>query len=338
MTEPDGGPDGGNLEAALGLLETVLAGTSDGYWRIDADGRLMDVNPAYCRMSGYSREELVGRSIQDLDPAADISEIRQRIARITDSGSARFRARHRAKDGHHFDVEIHAIRLSHGGHSIGFIQDVTALAQREEQLKQSEAQLRNQLDGAPLGIAISRLGRIVYVNEHYLRTHGFERAEDLIGTSIFDRVSEEDLQSFSIFPDLLALGEAAYPTFELRSLRKDRSAFWVSASVRTLALSDGPAVIGFIQDISERKHAEQERETLIGDLQDALAQVHTLSGLLPICSHCKKIRDDRGYWNQLEAYITHHSKAIFSHGICPDCARAYYPEFADGLGRRQREG
>jgi len=70
-----------------------------------------------------------------------------------------------------------------------------------------------------------------------------------------------------------------------------------------------------------------ERETLIGELQDALAKVKQLSGFLPICASCKKIRDDKGYWQQIEAYVRDHSEAEFSHGICPDCAQRIYPEY-----------
>ena len=80
-------------------------------------------------------------------------------------------------------------------------------------------------------------------------------------------------------------------------------------------------------EIVERKKIEGEREALIIDLKDALKQVKHLSGMLPICSHCKKIRDDKGYWNQVEAYITQHSEAEFSHGLCPECLKIHYPEF-----------
>jgi len=72
--------------------------------------------------------------------------------------------------------------------------------------------------------------------------------------------------------------------------------------------------------------AEEQRERLILDLQEALAKVKTLSGLLPICSYCKKIRDDKGYWNQIESYIRDHSEAEFSHSICRECAKKYYPD------------
>jgi len=77
--------------------------------------------------------------------------------------------------------------------------------------------------------------------------------------------------------------------------------------------------------------AERERDRLIGELQEALDRVKVLSGLLPICAHCKNIRDDQGYWSRVEAFIGKHTGAEFSHGICPDCTKKYYPDidFAD---------
>jgi DNA repair exonuclease SbcCD ATPase subunit len=80
-------------------------------------------------------------------------------------------------------------------------------------------------------------------------------------------------------------------------------------------------------EVMQRKKAEEEREKLIRELQDALAEVKTLSGLLPICSSCKKIRDDNGSWSQIEVYIRKHSDAEFTHGLCPECAKRLYPEF-----------
>jgi CheY-like chemotaxis protein len=75
-----------------------------------------------------------------------------------------------------------------------------------------------------------------------------------------------------------------------------------------------------------RARMESEREALIKDLQKALSEIKTLQGFLPICSHCKKIRDDEGSWNQMESYISAHSDAEFSHSICQECAEKYYPE------------
>jgi hypothetical protein len=73
---------------------------------------------------------------------------------------------------------------------------------------------------------------------------------------------------------------------------------------------------------------QQEKEALITELKETISQVKTLKGLLPICSACKNIRDDKGYWNQIELYIKDHSEAEFSHGICPDCAKKLYPELS----------
>lgn len=87
------------------------------------------------------------------------------------------------------------------------------------------------------------------------------------------------------------------------------------------------ALFGGFISILQRKKAQDAQKELIHDLQNALAEVKTLSSLLPICSSCKKIRDDKGYWNQIESYISHHFKAKFSHSICPECAKKLYPEF-----------
>jgi PAS domain S-box-containing protein len=106
---------------------------------------------------------------------------------------------------------------------------------------------------------------------------------------------------------------------------------WCDLQLTTLRDSRGAAYCWLlvVRDLTDRKNVERERETLIEDLGDALADVQTLSGLLPICASCKKIRNDSGYWEQLEAYITEHSEAQFSHGICPECARKLYPGLVD---------
>jgi PAS domain S-box-containing protein len=91
---------------------------------------------------------------------------------------------------------------------------------------------------------------------------------------------------------------------------------WFSFHVNPF--SEGISVL--FRDISERRNAEGERERLIRELQAALAHVRTLRGLIPICAWCKKIRNDNGYWEQLELYLKSHSEADFTHGMCPDCA------------------
>lgn len=79
-------------------------------------------------------------------------------------------------------------------------------------------------------------------------------------------------------------------------------------------------------DIAMRKLAEHEREKLISELQDAMSRIKTLSGLLPTCAWCRKVRDDDGYWKKVETYIEEHSDASFTHGICPECLQKNDPE------------
>ncbi len=83
-------------------------------------------------------------------------------------------------------------------------------------------------------------------------------------------------------------------------------------------------------DMVELRRINAELQARNAELQEALVKVKTLSGLLPICASCKKIRDDQGYWQQVEVYIQDHSKAEFSHGLCPDCAKKLYPGFYKG--------
>jgi hypothetical protein len=84
-------------------------------------------------------------------------------------------------------------------------------------------------------------------------------------------------------------------------------------------------VVGVALDLTERVRAEADRERLIEELQQALDSVKMLSGLIPICTHCKAVRDDKGYWLQVDAFMREHSNAKLSHSICPDCAQKVMP-------------
>jgi len=103
---------------------------------------------------------------------------------------------------------------------------------------------------------------------------------------------------------------------------------WLDVTSDPVFDKDGEIInaVHIISDITERKQIETGKEKFFSEQKDALAKVKTLSGFLPICASCKKIRDDKGYWNQMEAYIRDHSEAEFSHGICPECAKKMYPD------------
>lgn len=110
---------------------------------------------------------------------------------------------------------------------------------------------------------------------------------------------------------------------ELQRLERTMLAITMGVLVLMALFIFRPMVERIREHLQERELAAQERERLIAELRDALARVKTLRGLIPICAECKKIRDDRGYWNLLEDYLGRHSDADFTHGFCPDCQRRF---------------
>ena len=115
--------------------------------------------------------------------------------------------------------------------------------------------------------------------------------------------------------------------FENRYVCKDGSFRWL----RWNATPDysQQLIYSVARDVTATKQAETERERLLGELQSALAEIKVLQEILPICSYCKKVRDDDDYWHTVESYISHHTKTRFSHGVCPDCMRTHVePELA----------
>lgn len=122
----------------------------------------------------------------------------------------------------------------------------------------------------------------------------------------------------------------------VRYHHKDGSTVWVRCRGIAIRDSNGEPIrmLGAHTDLTQLKRTEEklkERTIELEDanqkLQDALNQIKTLKGFLPICASCKKIRDDKGYWTQIESYLSDHSEAEFSHSICPDCAQRLYPDF-----------
>jgi PAS domain-containing protein len=117
-------------------------------------------------------------------------------------------------------------------------------------------------------------------------------------------------------------GEGGNAEQDRRFRRADGSVVWVR--MKSVKISDD-RVVAFCRNVTDRREAEQERERLVADLREALENVRTLKGLLPICMYCKKIRNDQGYWDRIESYISTRTDATFSHGICGDCSRARHP-------------
>ena len=126
-------------------------------------------------------------------------------------------------------------------------------------------------------------------------------------------------------------------TFPIRHQQGDIR--WIHLRTTLLRDEQGKALAieGIALDITEKKQEEMEREQLIRELKKALAEVKTLSGLLPICSFCKNVRDDQGYWKQIESYITEHSELFFTHGLCPECLAHHYPQYSSALSAAQHD-
>ncbi len=160
---------------------------------------------------------------------------------------------------------------------------------------------------------------------------GFEENQIANELSEWDkRIHPDDRDS--VYADLNAHLEGKTPYYknEHRLQSKDGSYKWILDRGKILSWTDNGKplrVVGTHSDVTARKEAELQNQRLMEELQEAVDNVKVLSGLLPICASCKKIRDDKGYWNQIESYIRDHSEAEFSHGICPDCAAELYPNF-----------
>lgn len=170
-------------------------------------------------------------------------------------------------------------------------------------------------------------GTVLSWNSGAERMFGYT-AEDMVGESIETLVPREQQNEISDIRDVIELGRRVERIETLR-LRRDGTSIDVSITVSPIKNPEG-IVHGasmILRDITERKRQEKERLQLIEELQAALKHVKTLNGLLPICSSCKKIRNDGGYWEQVETYIRSRSNAEFTHGICPDCVKVLYPEY-----------
>jgi PAS domain S-box-containing protein len=184
-------------------------------------------------------------------------------------------------------------------------------------------------DDAIVGRSID--GKITSWNAGAAKLYGYAEAE-AVGQTISFLVAPGHGQELAPLLESVARGEHI-SHFETTRLRKDGQMVEVSLTMSPVRNTAGQivGVSTIARDITDRKQAERERERLVGELQKALGEVKTLSGLLPICAHCKKIRDDKGYWNQIEFYIRDRSSANFTHGICPECAKHHYAVlFKDG--------
>jgi len=207
--------------------------------------------------------------------------------------------------------------------------DITFRTLAEKAIRESEEKYRTifECTGTAM-ITGDDNTMILMANSEFETLSGYTRPEIEGKKSWQEFVAKEDLAQIKEYHRLRRTNADAAPrTHEFRFIDKHGTHKHVFA---TVGLIPGTKIgVSSFLDITHRKQAEKEREKLIEELREALSTVNQLSGMLPICSSCKKIRDDKGYWNQIEAYIRDHSEAEFSHGICPACARKLYPEIME---------
>ena len=153
------------------------------------------------------------------------------------------------------------------------------------------------------------------LNPAWERTLGFTRAE-LMSRPFIEFVHPDDRERTLNQNRQVRGGDRALG-FQNRYLCKDGTFRWLLWNAAPD--SDHRVIYSVARDITERKHAEEERERLVTELQQALAEVQTLREILPICSYCKRIRDDANYWQHVESYISQRTSTRFSHSICPSC-------------------
>jgi PAS domain S-box-containing protein len=199
----------------------------------------------------------------------------------------------------------------------------------EQQLSETLDELEAIFSSSRVGIVLMQNGAIIRrCNQRVADILGYDNPAEMKNLSMRDlHLDSERFRHFNdVYAARLCEGELLQIEYELR--RKDGVSVWCSLSGvaldRSIPADPGKGVVWVLDDIGRRKEYERERERLVTELEAALTEVKTLSGMLPICSHCKKIRDDNGYWNQLETYITKHSEILFSHGLCEECSEKLY--------------
>ena len=199
------------------------------------------------------------------------------------------------------------------------------MTESEEELRLAEETYRNIFLNSQIGLFRTDLqtGLILDANDTVACFIGYPDRASLLAKpfSMVERYVDAHVRDEMRY---IVQTHGEIHNYEARFRRNDGSIIWMRFSARIVRGKGW--MEGVSEDITEQKQAEDALEEERRRLQQALDEVRTLRGIVPICANCKKIRDDKGYWNQVEKYVSDHTEAKFSHGICPDCVKVLYPD------------
>lgn len=320
-----------SLQESRVQYQRVVENIIDGIVIASKNGVIQFVNPAFCDIYQYTEEEVVGMHASQLITPAYHHELNRFLKELEKKGSFAGETIDVRKDGTTFHVEIKGARIQFKGQDclLSVVRNITARKRVEKTIREREKLYLSLFEKNQSMILLidSESKRIIDANPAACSYYGYSRK----------RLRKMKISDINVLPIKSICKELQLAKTKKENYFKFQHQL-ANGDIRDVEIFTGPIkyrnrtlLCSIIHDITERKELENERERLIQELQTAFDEVKTLRGILPICASCKKIRDDKGYWNQIESYIDRHSEATFSHGICPDCIKVHYPDIASDL-------